>query len=112
LGRFESMTGTTLLDGKEGSGRQPDSEGMGLVGWMQGRETESKRTGARQVLLDLLGKQRRARARLTFAEETLAGMSSPHDREFRHIWASKVAAERALLARLDPDVEHWRAKAG
>ncbi len=106
------MTGTTPLDGKEDWGRQPESEEEGLAGWMQDREAESKQSGAQRVLAELLGKQRRARVRLAFAERTLAGMSSPYDREFRHIWAAKVATERALLARLDPDVEHWRAKAG
>jgi hypothetical protein len=112
LGRFESMTGTTLLDGKEGSGRQPDSDDGGLAGWMQRRDVESNRTGARQVLLDLLARQRRARVRLAFAERTLASMSSPYDREFRFIWAAKVRDEKALLAKIDPDVEHWRAKTG
>lgn len=81
-----------------------------MAGWMQDRAEESQQRGASNVLADLLGKQRRARARLAFAESTLATMTSRYDLEFRPQWERKARAERELLARLDPDVERWRAK--
>lgn len=109
---FEVMTGTRQLDAKETEDRQPEIEDDSIAGWMQDREAESQQRGARNVLVDLLGKQRRARARIAYAESVLATMTSRYDREFRPIWERRIADDKAILRRVDPDVEHWRAKAG
>lgn len=104
------MNGSRNLDTNETRGHQPESDDDSMAGWMQDRELTSQQQGARNVLAELLGKQRRARARLAYSESVLATMTSRYDREFRHIWERRIADDKAILRRVDPDVEHWRAK--
>jgi hypothetical protein len=104
------MTPRGQLDTEESLNHQPELDDDSMAGWMQDRELDSQKQGARNVLSQLLGKQRRARARLAYSESVLAVMTSRYDREFRHIWERRIADDKAILCKVDPDVDYWRAR--